>query len=146
MEYSLGYSYYSYDTLESIYSVEHHANHNLRNTISTEYAVLNNLTLTMNVPFVYKYDKIGTDQSKEVTDIGDISFGVKFQPFKNTGKWPAPIISSSLILPTGRGVYDIDIDNELSTGGSLLGLSTSVSVSKPIDSECLCQPWIYLLF
>ncbi len=133
LEYSLGYSYYSYDTLESIYEVEHHANHNFRNTISTEYAVLNNLTLTFNIPFVYKYDKVGTHRERKVTDIGDISFGVKFQPFKNTGKWPAPIFSSSLILPTGRSPYSINIDDELSTGGGLVGISNSVSVSKPLD-------------
>lgn len=132
-EYALSYSYYSYDILEDIYSVEHHANHSLRNTLTFEYPVLNNLTLSLNVPFVYKWDKIGTDEEKSVTDIGDISFGARYQPFKNTGKWPAPILNTSLIIPTGRGTYDIDPDSELSTGGSLVGLSTSVSISKPVD-------------
>ena len=113
--------------------MEHHANHSLVNTLTIEYPVLNNLTLTGNVPFVYKYDKVKTKYQRTVTDIGDISFGVKYQPFKNTGKWPAPIFSSTLTLPTGRGIYDIDVNKELSTGGSLVSLTNSVSVSKPID-------------
>ena len=133
LEYSLGYSYYSYDVLKEAFEVEHNANHSLTNTLVTEYAYKDNLTLNFNVPFVYKYNKVGTESEQDVTDLGDISFGVKYQPFKSGGDWPAPILSTSLILPTSRGVYEINPEKELSTGDGLYKASLGLSFSKPID-------------
>lgn len=133
LEYDLSYSYYSYDAIEESVTIEHHSNHNLRNTLVAEYALLDNLTLNVNVPFVYKFDKVGTSTSSDVTDLGDISLGVKYQPIKSGGDWPAPILSMSLSTPTGRGAYEINPDTELSTGSSLYSLSSGLSFSKSFD-------------
>jgi ketosteroid isomerase-like protein len=132
-EYSLGYSYYSFDAIAEAFEVEHNANHNLTNTLITEYAYKDNLTLNVNVPFVYKYNKVGTDDEKDVTDLGDVSLGVKYQPFKSGGDWPVPILNTSLTLPTSRGVYEINPETELSTGDGLYKASLGMSFSKPID-------------
>jgi hypothetical protein len=133
LEYSLGYSYYSFDAIAEGVEVEHNANHNLTNTLITEYAYKDNLTLNVNVPFVYKYNKVGTDDEKDVTDLGDVSLGVKYQPFKSGGDWPVPILNTSLTLPTSRGVYEINPETELSTGDGLYKASLGMSFSKPID-------------
>jgi len=73
--YTFGYSYYSGDVITD--RVEQRSNHNLTNNIDVEYAILNNLTINGNFPFAYKYNKVGTSQSQEATDIGDISLGVQ---------------------------------------------------------------------
>ena len=63
LEYNFNYQYYSYDVITQATSViEQHANHNLTSSIYTEYAVLDNLTLNLNVPFSYKWDNTGTER------------------------------------------------------------------------------------
>ena len=130
---NVSYSYYSSDIIRENYDVEYQANHNITNTLSVSTALRKNVTMSTSIPFVYKYDRMGTEREKTVTDIGDLSLGVKYQPWKATNNWPTPIFNANLSTPTGRGQYDINPEQELSTGSGLYSLSTGVSTSYPID-------------
>ncbi len=133
ISYAFGYTYYSGDAIDESTTVLRRVNHNLTNTISLEYALFNNLTLSSNFPFVYKYNKVGTEESQDTTDLGDISLGLAWQPFKAGGRIPATIFSLSASLPTGSSPYEINYEDELSTGAGYYGLSTGVSFSKVLD-------------
>ena len=133
MDLSVSYSYYSSDIIRENFDVEYKANHNITHSVSVSTALRKNVTVSASVPFVYKYDKMGTEREKTITDIGDMSVGVKHQPWKANDTWPVPIFNLNLSMPTGRGQYEIDPNQELSTGSGLYGLSAGVSVSHPID-------------
>lgn len=133
LDLNMDYSYYSSDMIRESFDVEYRSNHNLNNSLSIETGLRDNLTVGGSVPFVYKYDKQGTDQARDMTDLGDISLELKYQPFKAGKRWPSPIFNTNLSLPTGRGEYEINPNQELSTGSGLYELSAGVSASKPID-------------
>jgi hypothetical protein len=129
--YTFGYSYYSGDVITD--RVEQRSNHNLTNIIDTEYAILNNLTVSANIPFAYKYNKVGTSSSQDATDFGDISLGVQWQPIKAGGIYPTTILSAGVTFPTGSSPYEIDPSNSLSTGNGYYSFSGGVSLSKTLD-------------
>lgn len=133
LSYGFAYSYFSSDAISDAATVERRSNHSLTNTISVDYALLNNLTISGNFPFVYKYDRVGTTAAKEATDLGDISVGLTAQPIKSGGMIPPIIFSCSVSLPTGSSPYEVDQNNTLSTGSGLYGISGGVSISKVLD-------------
>lgn len=135
LEYNFGYNYYTTDRLEfgEKLHVTHEKLHVLTNTIVVDYAFLDNLTFTGSLPFVYKYEKVGASGSKDVSDVGDISFGLRWQPFKSGGRWPTTILSAGISADTGQSPYDINIDEELSTGSGFWSCSAGASFSKAID-------------
>ena len=133
VEYKIAYTYYSYDAIKELNIIEHNSNHNITNTFTVEYPLLNNLTLEAALPFVYEYDAVGSDSSKSVTDFGDVSFGASYQPLKSGGKIPSMIINTTLTCPMGRNPYEVNPLTELSTGSGGYSLSGSLSMSKPID-------------
>jgi hypothetical protein len=132
LSYAFGYAYYSGDVFEGT-KIERRANHNLTNTITAEYALLNNLTISAGIPFDYKYNRVGTTSSQESTDFGDISLGLTLQPFKAGGSMPTSIFSLGVSLPTGSSPYKIDPNNSLATGSGVYSISGGVSLSKVID-------------
>jgi outer membrane biosynthesis protein TonB len=133
LELNFNYQYYSYDVLTQATEVEQHANHNLTSSIFTEYAVLDNLTLNLNVPFSYKWDRTGTDVAKEVTDIGDVSVGFQYQPLRSGSALPTTILFGSFSFDMGRSPYEINIDKDLATGNGYYSASAGLSMSKTID-------------
>lgn len=133
LEYNFNYQYYSYDVITQATEIESHANHNITNSIYVEYALLDNLTLNLNVPFAYKWDRTGTDRSKEVTDLGDISLGFQYQPLRSGNGLPTTILFGSFSLDTGRSPYEINIDEDLATGSGYYAATAGLSLSKTID-------------
>ena len=134
--YTFGYSYYSGDVINESavpFAIERRSSHNIANIIDTEYAILNNLTISANVPFAYKYNKVGTSSSQDATDFGDISLGLQWQPIKAGGKLPTTILSAGVTFPTGSSPYKIDPDQSLPTGNGYYSFSGGVSLSKTLD-------------
>jgi hypothetical protein len=134
VEYNFRYSYYSTDRMmfEPL-DIEHEKEHILDNTIVVEYAFRDNLTFTGGLPFIYKYEKVGASDSKDVSDVGDIFFGLRWQPFKSGGGWPTTILYANISTDTGQSPYDINIDNELSTGSGFWSFTGGASFSKAVD-------------
>ena len=133
LSYSLGYSYFSSDAISESTTIERRSNHNLTNTITAEYALFNNLTLSAGIPFVYKYNRVGTSSAQDVTELGDISLGLSTQPLKAGGSMPPLIFSLGLSLPTGESPYEINQSETLSTGSGYYSVSGGFSLSKVID-------------
>jgi len=132
---------YSYSPSETIYTtaqalqLQRAVNHTITNSIYTSYSFLDNLTTSLSLPIVYRYDKVGTDQSLSETDIGDISFGFAFQ-LPHQLKIPGGITSTysfGAAFPTGRSPYKINPNTELSTGSGEYSYSLGGSFSKQID-------------
>ena len=95
IDYSLSYQYSPTETFATqqqatnaalLLICQSQANHTFTNSIYTAYSPLDNLTTSMNVPIVYRYDKLGTSSSLTQTDLGDISPGVAFQA-PSSWKW-----------------------------------------------------------
>ncbi len=133
LEYNGRYSYTSSDRIEVPLEVKHRNSHTFRHTFIADYAVRNNLTLNCSIPFVYKYDKTGTDSSLDESDVGNISLGFQWQPLKIKAGWPATIFFLSYSLDTGSSPYEIDPNNELSTGDGFDSVTLGVSFSKAVD-------------
>jgi len=132
LSYTFNYSYYSGDVIDEATKVERRYNHNLTNTITAEYALRNNITMSTGVPFAYKYNKVGTTSSQESTDFGDISLGLTWQPFASA-KLPTTILSFGVSIPTGSSPYNINLQEAMATGSGTYGFSGGVSLSKVLD-------------
>ncbi len=134
MEYDFSYSYYSNDILKfEPVDVKHEYEHVINNIVSAEYSVFDNLTLTGTIPFVYKYDKVGTTSSSKVSDVGDISLSLKYQPVKTVSDMVTPILFGGISLDTGKSPYEINLEEELSTGAGSSSAFLGVSLSSVID-------------
>lgn len=133
LEYEIEYGYYPYDEIREQNIIEHAANHSIKNSFTLEYPLKNNLTVETDIPFVYKYDRVGAEDSKNVSDFGDVDFGLNYQPVRSGEGFPSVIIRTTLTTPMGRSPYDINSDTELSTGSGGYALGTSMSVSKSVD-------------
>ena len=151
LDYSIGYAYapteaftMQQQSIDSalVLTANHQANHTITHSIYTAYSILDNLTSSMSVPIVYRYDKLGTTSSLSQSDLGDISFGVAFQA-PSSWKWlrlPGDInntYSLGCSFPTGRNPYKINPKTELSTGSGTYGLSLGSSFSKQLDPVVL---------
>jgi len=133
LDYTLGYSYFSSDAITEASVIERRANHNLTNTISAEYALFNNLTMSASIPFCYKYNRVGTASSQDATDLGDITVGLTLQPLKAGGTMPTTIFSLGVSLPTGTSPYEVNQNQTLATGSGYYSISSGLSFSKVID-------------
>lgn len=136
LEYSLRYSYNSVDKLiqlEDGYGADYRQDHILENSLFFEYALLNNLTFNSNIPFIYKYQNLDTEDEQDLTELGDLSFGFQWQPFKLGGSLPAAIINTSISTPTGSSPYDITLGEELYSGSGGYSANLGISFSKAVD-------------
>jgi len=137
MTYNISYGYSAADRLvldvHDVVEGAHEYNHSMTHSISVSYGLLDNLTVNTGVPFVYRYYKTGASGSKDVTGIGDMSFGMSWQPIKRTKGGLSTTFSGSVTLPTGRSPYKINPNTEISTGNGLYSISTGLNLSKPID-------------
>jgi len=136
MEFALGlvYDYLAVDKLKTesgyLVGVEHLKKHTLTGTTGLTYGLKNNVNVNARIPFVYKYEKV---DSREETDLGDISLGVEYQPFREKGSWPSVVCSGSFSMPTGRSPFEINPEKELSTGNGYYSFRTGLNLSKVID-------------
>ncbi|KJS33186.1 MAG: hypothetical protein VR64_02910 [Desulfatitalea sp. BRH_c12] len=143
-EYGLEYSYFSADVLLDLrnsggnrLAVERRGNHIFANTLFAEYGLLNNLSLNGTLPFIYKYDKRSVDDDRDVTDLGDMSLGLQYQPFKAAAAWPTVIFLLNGSFPTGRSPYKIDPEQELATGNGYYAMGGGLTLSKTVDPVVL---------
>lgn len=138
LSYSLDYSYTSDSRidLEVVNNVVRNADvnpsstHSFTNSFAFSYGILNNLTLNTRIPLSSRYN---TGQDLSVTDWGDVSLGVRWQPFEYIPGKPTVNLSSSISTKTGVSPYEIDTQRRLPTGSGTYSLSTTMSVSKVLD-------------
>lgn len=141
-DYSLNYTYTPAETLytaEQYLQLQRTANHTLTHTLYTSYSIFDNLSTNLSLPVVYRYNRMGTDDQIDETDIGDMSMGVAFQP-PSRFQLPRDIsttFSLACSFPTGRSPYKINPDTELSTGSGYYAASLGASFSKRVDPVIL---------
>jgi hypothetical protein len=133
VDYSGYYSYTSSDRVNLPRDVQHQNSHSFQHSVSAYYSIMNNVSLSTSIPFLYKYDKTGTDDPITSSGIGNISFGLNWQPARVTPPWPSAILSVSYAADTGKGPYDINPEEELPTASGYDSISAGLSLSKPID-------------
>ena len=131
--YSFSYSYSEFDAIKEATRVEDVANHTISNSLSLSYGLKDNITLSTGIPFKYKYHRVGTVDSKDVTDLGDLSVNWKYQPIKSGRDLPTLIVNGGVNVPVGRSPYEIDPGEELSTSSGIYSTSLGVSVSQTSD-------------
>ncbi len=138
-DYSLGYSYYRNDRVDiavsdsgaiSRFLIEQDAQHSFSNSFSFDYGVWNNLTFSMNLPLVMKYDS-----SKDIAGaaLGDVSFSARWQPFALKRGAPTTSLFMTASTATGDSPYKINPATDLASGKGYYAGSFGASVSKVID-------------
>lgn len=114
--------------------VDQDAAHTLTNTFTVQYGLLDNLTVTAAVPFVAKTD---SQKDTNIAGLGDISFGLRWEPFPlKAGRLPL-ILFGSLSTKTGDSPYEINPEKDLSTGKGYYSVGVGASTRKYIDPVVL---------
>ncbi len=142
LSYSLDYSYTSdsridlevrNNTVRNL-DVVPSATHSFTNSFSFDYGILNNLTLNTRIPLSTRYD---TQRELSVTDWGDVSLGVRWQPFPYVPGRASVTVNSTLKTKTGVSPYEINNQTRLSTGSGTYSVSAGLSISKVLDPVVL---------
>jgi opacity protein-like surface antigen len=105
--------------------------HTIRNTISADYGVKDNLTANISVPLVSKFTYTETD-NQFTNRFGDISVGARFQPLANSRSAPNMTLSASVSLPTGRSPY-VGINSNDATGSGSASGTVGLNIFKVVD-------------
>jgi len=142
LSYSFDYSYISDSRIDldvvrgtvRNLDVNPSASHSFTNSFSFDYGILNNLTLNARIPLSSRYN---TSSSLSATEWGDVSFGLRWQPFSYVPGKASVTVSSSISTKTGVSPYEIDSRTNLSTGSGTYSVSTGLSVSKVLDPVVL---------
>jgi hypothetical protein len=139
LNYDFFYSYIGEQLIEADFdaqdltnfSIENTQGHTLINTISLDYGIMNNLTGNITVPLVSKYSD--TDEiDGDAHAFGDVSLGVRFQPFPISHEWPSLTLNATYLIPTGRSPYEAS-QRELATGSGYGAVNIGLNTSKVID-------------
>ena len=133
LSYGLSYSYSGYDAIREGTRIEDVADHTISNRLNVSYGLKDNLTVGTGIPFIYKYHKVGTIESLDVTDFGDLTLSWQFQPLKSSSDLPTIILNGNFGIPVGRNPYEIQPGEELSTSSGIYDASFGVSVSQVTD-------------
>ena len=110
--------------------------HTITNTLSMDYGLLDNLTLSGTFPFVSKFTQ-STEFSGTSYGIGDLVLGARYQPFVQGGTGPTYTMTGSLSLPTGRSPFDQIIGQNTSTGSGYAAATVGVNASQVFDPVAL---------
>src|SRR5699024_9420772 len=136
------YSYYRNDAIDidvgengiTRFQIENDAQHSFGASLSFDYGVKDNVTFNTRVPVQYKYD---TRRSNQEPMLGDVSFGLRWQPFPVRAGATNTTFYSTLSTATGDSPYDINPTKDLSGGKGYYSLGAGASFSKVIDPVVL---------
>ncbi|MGB2248568.1 MAG: transporter [Alcanivorax sediminis] len=144
LNFSGNYSYYRDDRIDiaidedtgniSRFRIEQDAQHSFSSSLSVDYGIWNNLTFNTRLPVSYKYD---TEKDVSQAALGDVSFGLRFQPFPVKPGAMNTTLYTTLSTPTGDSPYELNVREEVSSGSGYYSLGAGLSVSKVIDPVVL---------
>jgi hypothetical protein len=144
--YDLNYSYVGSEAINvgfatgggdiDLFKIETTRAHTITNTLSVDYGLFDNLTLSGTFPFVSKFTQ-STEFSGVTTGIGDLTLGARYQPFIQSGSGPTYTLTGSVSLPTGRSPFDQIIGQNLSTGNGYASGTVGVNASQVFDPVAL---------
>ncbi|MDN6858225.1 transporter [Pseudomonas sp. CAN2814] len=121
---------------ENVYSVlaQSEAQHTFTNSFTFDYGIWDNLTFSMRLPFVAKYD---TERDIHAYSLGDISTTLRWQPWAARRGAPVTTLYATLGLPTGDSPYDTNVEKDVSTGAGYYSLGGGANMSYVIDPVVL---------
>ena len=98
----------------------------IRSSVTGRMGVYDRLQIDAFVPYIYRRDTLtdgaGTADANDVdTDghgLGDVQFGVSYQPVIGDGSLPDIILRSRASFPTGKDAFDIDTEDIDSSAGA----------------------------
>ena len=98
----------------------------IRSSITGRLGVFDRLQVDTFVPYIYRRDTLtdgaGTSDADDIdTDghgIGDVQFGVSYQPILGDGSIPDVILRARASFPTGKDAFDIDTKDVGSSPGA----------------------------
>ncbi|MQX54069.1 transporter [Alcanivorax sediminis] len=144
LNFSGNYSYYRDDRIDiaidedtgniSRFRIEQDAQHSFSSSLSVDYGIWNNLTFNTRLPVSYKYD---TEKDVSQAALGDVSFGLRFQPFPVKPGAMNTTLYTTLSTPTGDSPYELNVREEVSSGSGYYSVGAGLSVSKVIDPVVL---------
>lgn len=144
LNFSANYNYYRDDRIDiafdessnniSRFRIEQDAQHSFSSALSFDYGIWNNLTFNTRLPVSYKYD---TQKDVSQPGLGDVSFGLRYQPFPVQPGAMNTTLYTTLSTPTGDSPYEINVNEDVSSGSGYYSLGGGVSVSKVIDPVVL---------
>jgi hypothetical protein len=144
--YDLNYSYVGSEAINvgfatggdiDLFKIETTRAHTITNTVSMDYGLLDNLTLSGTLPLVSKFTQ-STEYSGITTGIGDISVGARYQPFVQSATGgPTYTLTGTLSLPTGRSPFDEIIGENISTGNGYASGTVGINASQVFDPVAL---------
>ncbi len=142
--YDLNYSYVGSESIDvgftstgaiDLFKIETTRAHTITNTLSVDYGLLDNLTLTGTFPFVSKFTQ-STEFSGVTFGIGDLQLGARYQPFIQTAG-PTFTLTGNLSLPTGSSPFDQIIGQNTSTGSGFASGTLGINASQVFDPVAL---------
>ena len=150
MTYSFDHSYFQDagfdveidETVVRRFDIQTDAQHTFSSNLSFDYGYRDNITFNLRIPFVLKYD---TQNDINTSSLGDLSASVRWQPFPVKRGVPVTTLFSSLSMPTGNSPYEIDVDEDLSTGSGYYSLSFGLNASQVKDPVVLFGSLSYAL-
>lgn len=110
------------------------ASHTFTNSITLDYGLYDNITLSGRLPLVAKFE---TGDETEAFSIGDLTGTTRWQPFEYIPGKMSSTFFGTMRLKTGDSPYEIDLSRRLSTGSGTNGLSAGISASKVLDPVVL---------
>ena len=142
--YDLNYSYVGSESIDvgftstgaiDLFKIETTRAHTITNTLSVDYGLLDNLTLSGTFPFVSKFTQ-STEFSGVTFGIGDLQLGARYQPFIQTAG-PTFTLTGNLSLPTGSSPFDQIIGQNTSTGSGFASGTLGINASQVFDPVAL---------
>lgn len=143
MTLSGSYSYYGSDTIDinigdggsiNRFQIQHNAQHSFGMALSISYGIWDNLTFNGYLPVSYEYD---TQKDANKASLGDISFGLRFQPFPVVPGGINTTLYTTFSTATGDSPFEINPNTEVSGGKGYYSIGGGVSMSKVIDPVVL---------
>lgn len=142
LTYGIDYSLVRDTVIESIRTGENsfsvvgqsEAQHTFTNSFTFDYGIWNNLTFSIRLPFVAKYD---TERDLNAYSLGDISASLRWQPWNAQPGRPVTTLYASVGLPTGDSPYDGEAQDNLSSGTGSYSLAAGLNLSYVIDPVVL---------
>src|SRR5690606_1269732 len=148
LNYNVDYTYYGDQRLDLVIEpnaggtgstivsadVNPNASHTFTNAFTFDYGILNNLTGSIRIPLVAKYD---TDVDITSYGLGDVNGSLRWQPFEYVPGKISQTYFSSVSLKTGDSPYEVNREKHLSTGSGYYSITVGGSFSKVIDPVVL---------
>ncbi len=142
--YDLNYSYVGQETINSnlasgtatLFSIENSNSHTFTNSFSLDYGLLNNLTGNVTLPLIDKYSETSTFDGVS-NNIGDVSFGARYQPFEAQRDKPSLTFTGRLSLPTGTSPFRVIAGSGLATGNGVTEVTGGLNLNQIVDPVAL---------